>query len=487
LGGIPSINTFIAAAYLAVPASHRSFKPVRTRNEGSVKGIVMSLRQFSKVSTALLVAVFLISCGSVANPPASPASAPAVLMVVPQSDGVGTNREIAVVFSTPMDPASINASTFLVAGATGTVTYDATNKIAGFRPSPDLAANVMYSASITVGAKDLSGTPLAAAFDFSFTTRATTDTSAPYVIAVNLVAGATCVPQNQKILVTFDEQMNSLTINPSTILIAGVTSTVTYNVVTQMATLTPSANLAANTKYTLMVTAGAKDMGEVPVAPIQQTFTTGPCQGAGTQPIALCPNIGDFSVLAGSTVTNTGSTVVSGDVGLSPGTSVTGFPPGTASGTIHIADGAAALAQAALTAGYVDAAARTGGTPVAGDLVGRTLTTGIYTSTSSLANSGDLTLDAQGNPDAVFIFQIASTLTTGSGSHIVLANGAKACNVFWQVGSSATLGTNSIFKGNILALTSITITTGVNLEGRALARNGAVTLDTNVISGCSCP
>jgi hypothetical protein len=448
----------------------------------------MPIRQLSKISPALLVAVFLISCGSVANSPTAVSGPPpAVSMVVPQSNGVGTNREIAVVFSEPMDPASINASTFLIAGATGTVTYDVTNKIAGFLPSPDLAANIMYNASITVGAKDMSGTPLAVPYNFSFTTRATSDTSAPNVIAVNLVAGATCVPQNQKILVTFDEQMNSLTINPSTIVIVGVTSTVTYDVVNQQATLTPSSNLAANTTYTFKVTAGATDMGEVPVAPIQQTFTTGPCQGGGTQPVALCPNIGGFSVLAGTTVTNTGSTVVSGDVGVSPGTAVTGFPPGLASGTIHSADGAASLAQAALTAGYIDAAARTGGTPVAGDLVGQTLTAGVYKSTSSLADSGDLTLDAQGNPDAVFIFQISSTLTTGSGSHIVLANGAKACNVFWQVGSSATLGTNSVFKGNILALTSITITTGVNLEGRALARNGAVTLDTDVITGCSCP
>ena len=124
---------------------------------------------------------------------------------------------------------------------------------------------------------------------------------------------------------------------------------------------------------------------------------------------------------------------------------------------------------------------------MSGDLVGRTLTAGVYTSTSSLAVSGDVTLDAQGNPDAVFIFQIASTLITGSGSHVILANSAKACNVFWQVGSSATLGTNSEFKGNILALTSITITTGVNLQGRALARNGAVTLDSDVITGCTCP
>jgi ice-binding like protein/Big-like domain-containing protein len=446
----------------------------------------MSIQQLSKVATAFLVAVFLISCGSVANPPTSGA-APAVTMVVPESDGVATNREIAVVFSEAMDPASINTSSFTIADTTGTVTYDATNMIGGFHPSPDFAPNTTYNASIGVGAKDISGTPMAAPFNFSFTTRATTDTSAPYVIAVNLVAGATCVPLNQTIVATFDEQMDSLTINPSTFFIVGVAGTVTYDVVTQKATLTPSANLTANTTYTIKITAGATDMGGVPVAPLQQTFTTGPCQGAGPQPVALCPNIGNFSVLAGTTVTNTGSTVVSGDVGVCPGTAVTGFPPGTTGGTIHIADGVASLAQATLTAGYIDAAGRTGGTSVAGDLVGQTLTTGVYTSTSSLANSGALTLDAQGDSAAVFIFQIASTLTTGSGSQIVLANGAKACNVFWQVGSSATLGTNSVFKGNIMALTSITITTGVNLEGRALARNGAVTLDSDVITGCTCP
>jgi len=228
-------------------------------------------------------------------------------------------------------------------------------------------------------------------------------------------------------------------------------------------------------------------MGEVPLAaPYSQTFTTGPCQ-SGPPIVALCPFIGEFAVLAGSAVTNTGSTTVSGDVGISPGTSVTGFPPGVASGKIHIADSAAASAQTALTAGYLDAAGRTGATSVSGDIVGKTFTTGVYNSSSSLALSGDVTLDAKGDPSAVFIFQIGSTLTTGSSSHVILANGANACNVFWQVGSSATLGTNSVFKGQILALTSITITTGVNLEGRALARNGAVTLDSDVITGCTCP
>lgn len=368
------------------------------------------------------------------------------------------------------------------------VTYDTANMIGAFKPSSDFAPNTMYNASITVGARNLKGTPLAAPFNFSFTTRATADTSPPNLVAVNVAAGATCVPLDQKIKVTFDEQMDSLTINPGTFFIAGVTGTVTYDVVTQTATFTPSANLAANTTFTITVTTGVKDMGGVPLAaPFNETFTTGPCQGGGMPPVPLCPFIGNFSVLAGSTVTNTGSTVVSGDVGVSPGTAVTGFPPGMAGGTIHIADGPAAQAQTALTTGYIDAAGRSGGTTVAGDLVGQTFTSGVYKSTSSLAISGDVTLDAQGNPAAVFIFQISSTLTTASGSHVVLVNGAKACNVFWQVGTSATLGTNSVFKGNILALTSITITTGVNLEGRALARNGAVTLDTDAITGCTCP
>lgn len=429
----------------------------------------MSIRQFPKVSSALLLVVFLIGCSGLSNAPAPLVSdAPTILTVVPQTNGVGTNRAVAVVFSRAMDPASINAGTFMVAGVAGTVTYDSTNKIAAFKPSADLAANTMFNATITVGARDTGGTPLAAPFNFSFTTRATKDTSPPEVVAINVAAGATCVPLDQKIKVTFDEQMDSLTITPSTVFIAGVAGAVTFDVVSQTATITPSANLAANTTFTITVTTGVKDLGGVPLAaPFHQTFTTGPCQGGGVPPVPLCPFIGNFSVLAGSTVTNTGSTVVSGDVGVSPGSAVTGFPPGLTGGTIHKADGAAGKAQIALTAAYLDAAGRSGGTTVAGDQVGKTFTAGVYKSTSSLEISGDVTLDAQGNSAAVFIFQISSTLTTASGSHIVLANGAKACNVFWQVGSSATLGTTSLFKGNILALTSITITTGASLEGRA--------------------
>jgi len=194
-----------------------------------------------------------------------------------------------------------------------------------------------------------------------------------------------------------------------------------------------------------------------------------------------------FAVLGGSTVTNTGSSVISGDLGVSPGTAVTGFPPGTViGGTIHANDGLAAQAQSALTTAYDDAKGRSSTATISADLAGRRLTPGVYTSASSLGLSGDLTLDAQGDPSAVFVFQAGSTLTVSSASRVLLIGGAQACNVFWQVGDSATIGSTSPFGGNILALNSITLTNGATLNGRALARNGAVTLDTNTITKAAC-
>ena len=193
----------------------------------------------------------------------------------------------------------------------------------------------------------------------------------------------------------------------------------------------------------------------------------------------------DFRVLAGTTATNTGLTVVTGDVGVWPGAAVTGFGPGTMTrhgGLPHAGDAVAHMAQSSLTTAFNDAAGRPRGASVSGNIGGRTLTPGIYTSTSSLAiSSGDLTLDAQGNASRIFIFQIASTLTVTSGRKVILAGGAAASNIFWQVGSSATLGTTSDFSGTIMAKASISLLTGARLHGRALARNGAVTLDTNAV------
>jgi len=197
-----------------------------------------------------------------------------------------------------------------------------------------------------------------------------------------------------------------------------------------------------------------------------------------------------FAVLAGTTITNTGSTTITGDVGLYPGTSITGFPPGTIFGTTHATDAVAQQAETDLVTAYNDAVGRTPATTVPGGLLGGlTLVPGVYTSASSLDLTGTLTLDAQGDTNAVFIFQMGSTLTTASNSSVVLINGAQACNVFWQVGSSATLGTGSTFPGTIMALISITATTGVVVNGRLLAITGAVTLDTNTItvSICSAP
>lgn len=210
---------------------------------------------------------------------------------------------------------------------------------------------------------------------------------------------------------------------------------------------------------------------------------------AGLSRAATTVNLGtagSFAVLAGSTVTNTGSSVISGDLGLSPGSAVTGFPPGTLNGTQQTANSAAVQAQVDLTVAY-NAAGQTPVSTVPTELGGTTKTAGVYDSASgTFGLTGVLSLDAQGDPNAVFIFKTASTVITAGASRVNLINGAQACNVFWQVGSSATLGTNSTFKGNILALTSITLTTGANVEGRVLARNGAVTLDSNTITKAVC-
>lgn len=206
-------------------------------------------------------------------------------------------------------------------------------------------------------------------------------------------------------------------------------------------------------------------------------------QSGGLGPAAVpLATASTFGVLAGSTVTNTGATAITGDLGVSPGAAVVGFPPGTVSGTIHAGNATAATAQADLTIAYNNAAGlTTGAISVSGDLTGLTLAPGLYKSTSSLAVTGAVTLDAMGNSNAVFVIQIASTLTTGTGSQVILSGGAQASNVIWQVGTSATLGTNSVFNGTILADQSITLNTGAQMNGRAMARIGAVTLDTNAI------
>jgi hypothetical protein len=193
-----------------------------------------------------------------------------------------------------------------------------------------------------------------------------------------------------------------------------------------------------------------------------------------------------FAVLAHQTITNIGNTTINGDVGLYPGTSVTGFGTVTLNGTLHVTNTVAMNAKADLLTAYNDAKGRTTTTVVTpADLGGRTLTPGVYTAATSIGLTGTLILDGGGDSNAVFIFQAGSALTTASNSEIQLINGASASNVFWQIGSSATLGTNSKFAGNIMAQESITLTTGVVLTGKIMALTGSVTLDSDVILSSS--
>jgi uncharacterized repeat protein (TIGR01451 family) len=282
------------------------------------------------------------------------------------------------------------------------------------------------------------------------------------------------------------------TVNTDVVNLVGGTATATWtvtvkNVGTGDATnvdLTDILASGAGASYTL----GALPAGSVPAGdgftysfPLASPSTPAPPPDQTAQ---LLGNAQSFAALANTAVTNTGSSVVSGNVGVSPGSAITGFPPGiTLNGTIHIADATAAAAQTALTTAYVDLAARACTADLTGqDLGGMTLVPGVYCFSTSAQLTGPLVLNAQGNAAAEFVFKIGSTLTTASASSVSLINGASSCNVYWQVGSSATLGAGTFFVGNILAQASVTAVTGASISGRALARTGAVTLDTNAIT-----
>jgi len=303
-------------------------------------------------------------------------------------------------------------------------------------------------------------------------------------------------PNTSLITATFSKAMNPATINTSTFTLTGpsaasVSGQVTYNSSTNIATFTPSGRLATNTLYPATITTISPDAsGNKPAANKVWTFTTSssPCPpppGA----IALGASC-SFGILGATpSVTSVGPTNVTGDVGISPAASITGFPPGTLTGTKHMADPVANTAQSDLTTAYNNAAGAAGGAVLTADIGGQTLAPGVYRTTSAqptLGITGNLTLSGNG----VYIFQIVSSLTTAAGpgkSQVILIGGATPHDVFWQVGSSATLGTNSIFAGTIMAQASITLGTGATLNGRALARTGAVSLDSNPVNVPPCP
>src|SRR6202165_445815 len=405
---------------------------------------------------AFLFAVLMAGCGDAdknAGQTGNPLTPPTVTSVNPLSGSTlvcSPNAPvISATFSKAMNPATINTSTFTLssggASVTGTVGYAAATNIATFTPSGPLTASTTYTATISTGAADTFGNHLAANFVWTFTTSG--PCPPPTVTAVTPPNGSTVAcPNTAVITATFSHAMNPATLNsPATTFTltgpggASVPGTVNYVVATMIATFTPTTALAVSTPYTATITTGAQDTFGIPLAaPFVWTFTTAPTCPPPPAAIPLGAAC-SFGILAGSTVTNTGPSNVTGDVGVWAGSAITGFPPGTLTGTIHATDSIAMTAQGDLTTAYNLAAAAPGAVPIPAHIGGLTRPPGVYKATTTLGITGDLTLDGSTNPNGVWIFKVGSALTTAAGgvgtpaSQVILIGGAQAHNVFWQI------------------------------------------------------
>ncbi len=395
-------------------------------------------------------------------------------------------KKVTATFSKVMNPLTINATTFLVKKGTtviaGTITY--TGSTAKFTPFGNFVPNSLYTATITTGAMDVAGNQLAADYVWNFTTGNLADVILPRIISTDPINLSTNVPLNKTVTVLFSELMNPLTINTTTFTLKQgasiVPGNITYNGMT--ATYDPTGNLLSGTTYTVKVTIGAKDLaGNALIADYTWTFTTIPPAGPGAIDLR---SAGVFAILAGSGVTSTGATIINGDLGSSPTGTINGFPPGIVNGSIQAANPIAAQAKLDLTQAFNEGMGMSlNAISLPGNLGGLTLYPGLYSnSTSVLISGGNVTLDAQGDANATFVLKMGSTLTTGPGSQVILSGNAQAKNIFWIVGTSATLGTTSICYGNILADQSISLNTGAVLNGRALTRIAAVTLQANIVT-----
>ena len=457
--------------------------------------------------------------------------APTVVSTVPVNGatGVAFNTKVSATFSEVMDPSSINATTFtLKQGATnvtGVVTYSGVT--ATFSPSANLAANTLYTATITTGAKDLAGNTLAANYVWSFTTGAAGDATPPTVTSTDPANNEAGVFLNKKIEATFSEAMDPLTINTLTYTLrqgaTPVSGTVNYSGTT--ATFSPSSNLAGNTLYTATITTGAKDLaGNALVNNYVWSFTT--IQAVILVPPPTLGSISMFGAFGGNAgITNQGiNTVINnGSIGTTAAsTLITGFHDGTTgdvytetgdnkgnvTGRIYTAPPAPgtatsfAIAQQAYldaTAAYnsISPASKPGGTdPGAGELGGLTLAPGVYKSASGTfkITNGNLTLDAKGDPNAVWIFQTAAGLTVGvagpvGARSVVMINGGLAKNVFWYVGTAATINGagGGIMTGTIISSAGVTFSTAGNavqtvLNGRAISLVASVTMVNTTIN-----
>ena len=473
---------------------------------------------------------------------------PTVISTIPVNGATNVpfNQAISITFSEAMNPATISSTTFNLAGPGGTaiaglVTYATIGNAATFTPTADLVPGTVFTATVTTGATDLAGNALASNYVWTFTTGAAPDTTPPTVVSTIPLNGATGVAINQAVSATFSEAMNPLTITSATFQLAApggalIAATIAYDPTNFIATLTPSTSLVYNTTYTATITTGETDLaGNALTSNYVWTFTTAVLVLPPPVDLGTASLFGAFGGAAG--ITNQGtSTVVNGDIGTTgASTLITGFhdngpgciytetplnigmvngtietapPPPTIScpneGTTATSDIAANAAADALAA-YGTLVAWPGGLDVstclgcgggsAGELGGRTLAAGVYKSAPGTygITVGDLTLDAQGDPNAYWIFQMATTLTVGTPSaneSVILANGAQAKNIFWQVGTAATINGilgGGTMVGTIISQAAITISTAgvgtvTTINGRVVALAASITMVNTVIN-----
>ncbi len=476
---------------------------------------------------------------------------PVVVSTIPANlaTNVPLNQVVSATFSKAMNAATINGATFTLTGpgttaVAGQVVYSTIGNTATFTPAANLAASTLYTATITTGAQDLSGNALAVNYVWTFTTGTAASTTKPIIVSTIPVNGATAVPLNQSISASFSEAMNPLTITSSTFTLVGpgavaVPATVSYNTVTFIATLTPTAFLAANTSYTATVTTGAQDLSGNSLGSTGSanpwTFTTGTVSAqspinlgtaalfGGVGGTAGITNQGIFTVINGNIGTTGVSTLITGfhdntpgcvytettlNIGLVNGSIDTAPPPPTVAcpneGTAVTQAIAAQAAADALVAYNALVAIPNGldvstcpgcGGGLAGELGNRTLVAGTYKSApgSFALSQGDLTLDAQGNANAVWVFQMATTLTVGTPTahrSILLVNGAQAKNVFWQVGTAATINGilgGGTMSGTVIAQSGISVSTAgvvaiTTVNGRLLVLTGPLTVVNTVVN-----
>ena len=488
----------------------------------------------------IIASFFIIGCGgsgqdAVLGHSASDTSiAPTVIAVAPLDGETNVSRNIQSItaeFSIPMNATTLTASSFtLFKGAVqvtgGSVAYD--NRVAELNVTTVLDANATYTATITTAAKSATGVALANNYVWTFTTGATSDTTAPTVISTSPRNGDLNVSITKIITATFSEAMKALSITTAgtftvkdTNTSVNVPGTTTYSVINQIASFKPTSNLAADTNYTAIITTAAKDLaGNAMASDYNWTFKTAAGVPSSLVDFGLAATYG---IAATAGITNTANlprTQIDGNVVLNPtatcnavavdgaggiglcggpamvplisGTVVSKTPPFPDATTAQNVTDDLRAAYLAITPANMPGgtnlpAGTTLGAPIGNPPVlnDNLFYSGVYHSGTSILITGDLTLDAQNNPNATFVFQSFSTIGTAAGARILLVNGAKASNVYWQAGSSTTLGTNTIWNGNILSYASITMNTGATSCGRLFAgafTAGAFVFDANRVS-----